>query len=103
MTTTERLRTALADADFPAQKADLVRCAQRSEADQDTVRALKAIPPVVYETLGEVEQSVSFDSGDRARDRAQQRRTHTKPGLAESEKDTPSHPIIDELGENRGS
>ncbi|WP_217697469.1 DUF2795 domain-containing protein [Nocardia donostiensis] len=98
-----RIRKALSDADFPAGKADLVRCATRADADDDTVRALNAIPPVSYANVGEVLQSVNLESERSPADQAAQRRTHTYPGLAEQEKDIPANPIVDELGENRGS
>lgn len=105
MATTDagRGRQALSEADFPSGKEDLVRRATRSGADQDTVRALNAIPPVSYANVGEVLQSVDLGSQRTSAEQAAQRRTHTHPGLAEEEKETPGHPIVDELGENRGS
>ncbi|MEU3270474.1 DUF2795 domain-containing protein [Saccharomonospora sp. NPDC006951] len=102
-TTAERVRGALSDADFPAEKADLVRCAENAEADANTVAALGAMPPVVYGNLTEVMQSVPLEQGDSAAEEAPRRREHDKPGLAQREKDISGHPIIDELGENRGS
>lgn len=102
-TTAKRLHEALAEADFPAEKADLLDWAERAETDAETLRALNAIPPVVYASLAEVESSVFFDSGPPAREEAARRRTHDKPLLAEQEKDIPPHPIVDEIGENRGS
>lgn len=86
-TDVERLRTALSAADFPAQKADLVRAAEAAEADGETIRALNSIPPVEYANLDEVERSVPFEPGpEDVRDR-----------------EAPPHPIVEELGENRGS
>lgn len=102
-TTVEKLRGALSEADFPAEKAELVRYAEQSEADADTLRALRAIPAEVYADLGEVERSVSLESPTPAREEAARRRTHDKPGVAEREKDIPQHPIVEEIGENRGS
>lgn len=102
-TDADRVRQALSAADFPAEKADLVRCATRAGADDDTVRALNAIPPESYANVSEVLQSVNLDPQRSPADRAAQRRTHTHPGLAEQEKDIPGHPIADELGENRDS
>jgi hypothetical protein len=102
-TDTNRLRRALTEADFPAEKTELVRYAAESGADEDTVRALRAIPPVSYANLTEVLQSVSLEPDRDPADRAAQRRTHTARGLAEQEKDVPVHPIAEELGENRGS
>ena len=48
-TDVERLRSALADVDFPAEKTDLVCSADQAGADDDTVRALKAVPPLPCE------------------------------------------------------
>ena len=102
-TDADRVRQALSDADFPAGKADLVRWATEGHAEADTVRALNAIPPETYADMGEVLQSVNLDPQRSPADRAAQRRTHKHPGLAEQEKELPGHPIVDELGENRGS
>ncbi|WP_298178580.1 DUF2795 domain-containing protein [Saccharomonospora sp.] len=102
-TTVERLRAALSEADFPAEKNELVRYAERSGADNDTVRELNAIPAETYGNLTEVERAVSFESPETERERAQRRRGHDKPGLAEQSKDVAEHPIVSELGENRGS
>lgn len=103
-TDVDRLRRALSTADFPADKSDIVDCAERAGADADTVRALRAIPPVSYANLDEVVRSVSLDREVPAAEEAARRRTHTKPGLSQKNKDVPStSPITDELGENRGS
>ncbi len=106
-TTHQRLRRALEDVDFPAEKDQLVDQALENDADHETVRALRAIPPVEYRSLSEVLSSVSLDDEKDVvlpGQQAQARRTHTKPGLAQSAKDLPSiNPIVDELGTNRGS
>jgi hypothetical protein len=44
-TDVERLRRALSGVDFPADKSDLVRSVDQAGADDETVRALKAVPP----------------------------------------------------------
>ncbi|NED99354.1 DUF2795 domain-containing protein [Phytoactinopolyspora halotolerans] len=105
MTTTdvERLHRALSDVDFPAGKDDLVTHAERAHADQDTIRVLRAMPPVHYSNMAEVERSVPLGPEREPADQAAQRRMHTHPGLSEQNKDTPGHPIADEVGENRGS
>ncbi|MBF6329589.1 DUF2795 domain-containing protein [Nocardia transvalensis] len=102
-TDVDSVRQALSDADFPADKDQLVRYATQAGADDDTVRALRAIPPESYANITEVLQSVDLAPDRAPADRAAQRRTHTHPGLAEQEKDVPAGPIVDELGENRGS
>ncbi|WP_028661465.1 DUF2795 domain-containing protein [Saccharomonospora saliphila] len=102
-TSVEKLREALSEADFPAGKDDLVRYAEQSETDSETLGALQAIPPEVYSDLTEVERSVSFASPQPEGERARRRRSHDKSGVAEQEKDVSPHPIVEELGENRGS
>lgn len=99
----ERLREALSAADFPAEKTELVAVARAAGADEDTVRALSAMPPVSYANLAEVIQSVEFAPDRTEAERAEQRRRHTKPGVSETVRDVPEPPITEELGENRGS
>ncbi len=105
-TTPSQLRKCLNDVDFPANKQDLIDAADRNGCDDDTVRALRGIPPETYTNVAQVASSVTIaderDIGDGAK--AAPRRSHTKPGRAESAKDTATEsPIVDELGENRGS
>lgn len=102
-TTRQQLQHCLSDVDYPAGKDMLVAAAESADCDEDTVRALRAIPPVTYANSAEVLASVST-SDDRLGDseKARARRTHTTPGLAENAKDLPlSNPIVEELGENR--
>ncbi|OBF55619.1 hypothetical protein A5756_13180 [Mycobacterium sp. 852002-53434_SCH5985345] len=101
-----QLRQCFTDVDFPANKQDLLDAADRNGCDDDTIRALRSIPPETYNNAAQVLASVTIiddrDLGDA--DKAAARRTHTKPGLAENAKDIPaSSPIVEELGENRGS
>ena len=105
-TTPGQLRRCLQDVDFPVNKQDLLDAAERNGCNDETIRALRAIPPETYTNVSQVTASVTIkddESIDDA-DKAAARRTHTKPGLAESAKDIGSpSPIVDELGENRGS
>ncbi|WP_406816385.1 DUF2795 domain-containing protein [Mycobacterium sp. M23085] len=92
--------------DFPANKDELLSAAERNGCDGETMRALRAVPPETYANLAQVAASVTIaDEHDVSdRDKAAARRTHTQPGRAESAKDIPTQsPIVDELGENRGS
>jgi len=73
-------RKCLNDVDFPASKQDLI--------DDETVRALRAIPPETYTNVGQIAVSVTI-ADDRGNDGAQKAATHS--------------PIVEELGENRGS
>ena len=103
-TTRRRLHDCLNDVDFPATKDDLLTAAARNGCDEDTTRALRAIPPESYANLTEVMTSVPLADdhlGDA--EKAVARRVHTKPGLAESAKDLPPNPIAEVLGENRKS
>lgn len=106
-TTLTQLRQCLSDVDFPANKQDLLDAAGRNGCDDETVRALRGIAPETYNNAAQVTASVTIadDRDIRGGDaKAAARRTHTKPGLAESAKDIPTQsPIVDELGENRGS
>ncbi len=80
-TSVERLRAALAEVDYPASKDELVDSAQRAGADEQTVQALRAMPPVDYGSFDEVSGSVPM----------------------EHDKSEASTPIGEEIGENRGS
>jgi hypothetical protein len=106
-TTRHRLQQCLKEVDFPATKQDLLDAAESNRGDDETARALRGIPPETYTNLDQVAASVTIvDEGDAMRDadKAASRRTHTKPGRAESAKDIGDRsPIVDELGENRGS
>lgn len=99
----DRLCQALSGIDYPAEKSDLVRGAMAAGADTDTIGALEAIPPVSYDSETDVLRAAPLESSRAEADRAAQRKLHTRPGLSEHDKDIPEHPIISEIGENRGS
>jgi hypothetical protein len=104
-TTRSRLRACLNDVDFPVDKDHLLQAAARNGCDDETTRALRAIPPESYANLSEVLASVPL-AEDRLSDaeKAAAHRIHTKRGLADSAKDIPPiNPIVEELGENRKS
>ncbi|WP_197515190.1 DUF2795 domain-containing protein [Mycobacterium sp. 1245805.9] len=46
--------------DFPANKQDLLDAADRNGCDDDTVRALRGIPPETYNNVGQVAASVTI-------------------------------------------
>ncbi|SPM27506.1 hypothetical protein MTAB308_987, partial [Mycobacterium terramassiliense] len=73
---------------LPASKQDLIEAADRNGCDEQTVRALRAVPPETYANLAQVAASVTVDD-DRGGDGA---------GEAAAQS-----PIVQELGENRGS
>jgi ribosomal protein L12E/L44/L45/RPP1/RPP2 len=99
-----RIEKYLNDADFPADKDQLVAVADRNGADQDTLGALRGIPAVDYRNVDEVLASVTHDSDMTPAETAQANTLPDKSGLAQSAKDLPPvNPIVEELGENRGS
>ena len=65
-TTVGRLRTALGDVRYPADKGRLVDHASRNNADEDTVHALHSIPDGVYTSFDEVVESAAIDPGREA-------------------------------------
>ncbi|QUH03371.1 DUF2795 domain-containing protein [Saccharopolyspora erythraea] len=101
------LEATLSAADFPASKEQIVDYAAGNGADEETLRALRALPLADYGNVEEVIRSAPLDKGieegQSSSDKAQQARQHTKDGLAEHETEVPSNPIVEELGENRGS
>jgi len=103
-TTHSRLRHCLNDVDYPADKAALLEAAARNGCDEETGRALRAIPPETYANLSEVLASVTLDDDRTDAEKAAAHRIPAKPGLAQAEQDvSPVNPIVEELGENRGS
>jgi hypothetical protein len=98
-----RLKQALNDVDYPADKEQLVQHATDNGADTDTVKALRSIPPESYGTFAEVRAAVPITSGESDSEKAKQHRQNTKGGLSEKMVETPNNPIVEELGENRGS
>jgi hypothetical protein len=89
-TTRDRLFAALVDADYPATKDDLLATAQRNGADEETIRAIRSIPPVDYRSRDEVLRAVPLVTEppeETERLRAVRHRAHTHPGLADGSKD----------------
>lgn len=56
-----RLHEALSQADFPADKEYLLRCAEEADADSDTMKELRSIPPDTYANLEEILRSVTTE------------------------------------------
>lgn len=68
--------------DFPADKQDIVRAAEKEGAPPEVLRALRALPPVDYANRAEVARSAGTDAAPdespaeqavKARDRRHQR------------------------------
>lgn len=101
------LEATLSAVDFPASKEQLVDYAENNGADEATVHALRAMPTAEYANMTEVERSVRLDKateeGQSDSDKAKQDRQHPRDGLAEHDRSVPENPIVEELGENRGS
>jgi Protein of unknown function (DUF2795) len=105
-TTRSRLKQYLNDVDYPADKDALLEAANRNGCDEDTARALRAIPPETYANFTEVVSSVTLTDDDELSDaeKAEAHRVHTKANPSQSAKEIgPVNPIVEELGENRGS
>ncbi len=107
MSVTDKVRDLLVDVDYPATKDALLAAAQKHGADDDALRALRALPPVDYGSHDEVLRSIGTRpddlSDDPASDKARRRREHAHRGLAEHMKDIERSPIQEELGSNPGS
>lgn len=103
----DHVGAALEGVDYPATKDGLLSVAQSNGADEATVKALRAIQNESYANLTEVVGAVPLahdaEHGQSDADKAQQSRQTTRAGVAEIMTETPGHPIVKELGENRGS
>jgi hypothetical protein len=83
----ETVEAALVDVDYPATKDELVEAAARNGADEEALRALRAMPPVDYRNRQEVLQSVDVHPADGAGVNPGARRAHTHRGVAQHMKD----------------
>jgi hypothetical protein len=61
MATTAEVLRYLNAVDFPADKDDIVREAQREGAPEDVLKALRAMPPMDYRSKDEVARSAATD------------------------------------------
>jgi hypothetical protein len=83
----ETVEAALVDVDYPATKDELVEAAARNGADEEALRALRAMPPVDYRSRQEVLQSVDVHPADGTVVNPGSRREHTHRGVAQHMKD----------------
>ena len=104
---TDQLRQALRDVDFPAGKDELIRAAQAAGAAGEVIRALRAIPPEEYANREEVARSVPTDPAEELHpspaQRAAQAREHRHHGgqhLPHYLREVPKPAVEDELHEN---
>jgi hypothetical protein len=98
-----QLREWLGDVDYPAGKDRLVAAAQAGGAPQELVAALRTIPPVEYANRSEVAAAVPVAEGQSDSEKAKEDRAPNQSGLAEGAREVSTNPIVEELGENRGS
>ena len=86
------IRRALGALDFPADKDEIVAAAQAAGADDETLRALRALPRADYLNVAEVVRSADLDpaarEGQTASDKALQARQHDKRRVAEHMRET---------------
>ena len=59
-TTAVQLRRCLAGVRFPASRDDLLNAAIRNRCDEDTVNAVRAIPPMTYTSATQVVASTTI-------------------------------------------
>ena len=104
---TDQLRQALRDVDFPAGNDELIRAAQASGAPGEVIRALRAIPPEEYANREEVARSVPEDPAEELRPspaqraaQARERRHHGGQHLSQYMREVPKPAVEDELDEN---
>jgi hypothetical protein len=67
-TTRPRLEAAMQGVSFPADRDTLVAAAQEA-GDEQTARAVRAVPPVEYRGFGELLSSVSITDEDHPAER----------------------------------
>ncbi|MFC0864293.1 DUF2795 domain-containing protein [Sphaerimonospora cavernae] len=65
-TDVESVRRALSSLDYPADKHDVVRCAEETGADEPVIRVLAALPLGSYDNLDEVLRSIPRDPSQEA-------------------------------------
>ncbi|MCF6522640.1 DUF2795 domain-containing protein [Streptomyces sp. JJ36] len=92
---------ALQNVDFPADKEQLLREAEREGASEEVLTALRGIPPEEYGNRQDVARSVrtepDSDIPHTAAQRAQQARLGGKPGQSQHLREVPRTPIEEEL------
>ncbi len=98
---TRRVKAALNDLDFPADKAQILEHARRNGADPVTGRALAALPVARYDSMAEVLRSVEVDPAPERTEteRVQQHAYPRKAGLAEHLRPAEKPPLDRELDE----
>ncbi len=86
----EDIRDALMNADFPADKDELIRVAERAGAAEETLSVLRSLPVADYANKDEVVRSVETAeaTGSTPSQHAAQARTDTQPGLAQHQRTT---------------
>ena len=104
---TDQLRQALRDVDFPAGEDELIRAAQAAGAPGEVIRALRAIPPEEYANREEVARSVPKDPAEELHPspaqrtaQARERRHHGGQHLSQYLREVPKPAVEDDLDEN---
>lgn len=100
-TTAREVRRALDDVDFPADKSDILASAQRSNASEEVLGALRALPREEYRNRDDVVHSVRLDPDSDVTltpgQQGEQARLGGKHGLSQHLRDAPKPPIDEEL------
>ena len=91
MATTDEVLRHLNALDFPADRDEIVREAEREGAPEDVVKALRAMPPVTYANRDEIIRSARTEVAPELSpsERAERARDKTHPRIAEHMRDVP--------------
>jgi Protein of unknown function (DUF2795) len=86
--TVDEIRDALMNADFPADKDELIQVAERAGAAEETLSALRGLPVADYANKDEVIRSVDTmeATGSTPSQHAAQARTDSQPGVAQHQR-----------------
>ncbi len=84
----EDIRDALMNADFPADKDELIRVAEQAGAAKETLSVLRSLPVADYANKDEVIRSVDTAeaTGSTPSEHAAKARTETRPGVAQHQR-----------------
>lgn len=104
-TDVQHILHAITDVSFPADKEELLRVAEESDASPEVLKALREMPPEQYENKNEVARSVHTDADSdqphSAAQRAKQASQHGKTGMTQQLRDADKPPVQQELDKDK--
>ncbi|NAZ82964.1 DUF2795 domain-containing protein [Kineococcus sp. R8] len=92
MATTDEVLRRLGDVHYPAGKDDLLAGARAAGADEDVLKALRAVPPDDYANSAEVARALPTAEPTDARTAAERARRQSTSHLAAGEREVPPDP-----------